>query len=149
MPDNCPLAEDLNPKSDLATRLIGFSSDNRWFIRAALVYLMAAGIGLVFNGSLLSDDASRPAAMHLFTLGFMMFLIYGLGAHMLPRFTGRPIADGIWPWLQMGLAHAGVLGYGAGFLTDTRGLALAGAACAWAALWIFALRAWRVMWGGR
>lgn len=123
-----------------------FSLDNRWFILAAQVYLMFAGLGLLLNGGFLSDGAARPAFLHLFTLGFMLFMVYGLGAHMLPRFIGNPIREGIWPWLQMGLAHGGVAGYAIGYLAGWHVVALAGAVLAWLSLAIFAFRAWPVLW---
>lgn len=123
-----------------------FSRDNRWFILAAQVYLILAGLGLLINGSLLGDGTARPAFLHLFTLGFMLFMIYGLGAHMLPRFTGNPIREGAWPWLQMGLAHAGVAGYVVGYLAGSPALIIFGAIQAWLALLIFATRVWPVLW---
>lgn len=132
---------------DLMQRMgLTFSRDNRWFILAAQVYLMLAGMGLLINGSLLGDGATRPAFLHLFTLGFMLFMIYGLGAHMLPRFTGNPIREGIWPWLQMGLAHAGVAGFVAGYLAGWHALVVAGAVLAWLSLAVFAFRTWPVLW---
>lgn len=123
-----------------------FSSDNRWFVITAQVYLMLAGLGLLFNGSLLSDNTARPAFLHLFTLGFMLFMIYGLAAHMLPRFTGNPIREGALPWMQMGLAHGGVVGYVAGYLVGMHTLIVAGALLVWLSLGIFALRIWPVLW---
>ncbi|MDP3483787.1 MAG: thioredoxin family protein [Sulfuricella sp.] len=123
-----------------------FSPDNRWFILAAQAYLMLAGLGLLINGSLLGDGATRPAFLHLFTLGFMLFMIYGLGAHMLPRFTGNPIREGTWPWLQMGLAHCGVIGYAVGYLIGWHGLVVAGAVLAWSSLLLFTIRVWPVLW---
>ena len=124
-----------------------FSPDNRGFILAAQAYLMLAGLGLLMNGSFLSDNAARPAFLHLFTLGFMLFMIYGLASHMLPRFTGNPIREGVWPWLQMGFAHAGVAGYAVGYLIGWHGLVVAGAVLAWSALLLFTLRVWPVLWG--
>jgi len=127
-----------------------FSRENRWFIVSAQIYLMLAGIGLVLNGSLLSDSASRPAFLHLFTLGFMLFMIYGLGAHMLPRFTGNPLVEGsAGAWLQMGLAHLGVTAYAAGYLAGWQALTLGGAVCAWGSLLIFSLRVWPVLWSSQ
>lgn len=123
-----------------------FSPDNRAFVMNAQIYLMLAGLGLLLNGSLLSDDAARPAFLHLFTLGFMLFMIYGLAAHMLPRFTGNPIREGVWPWLQMGLAHVGVAGYAIGYLTGWHDLVLAGAVMAWLSLALFTWRIWPVLW---
>ena len=123
-----------------------FSPDNRWFILAAQAYLMLAGLGLLMNGSFLSDNAARPAFLHLFTLGFMLFMIYGLASHMLPRFTGNPIREGAWPWLQMGLAHCGVIGYAVGYLAGWHNLVVVGAMLAWLSLAIFAARIWPVLW---
>jgi uncharacterized protein involved in response to NO len=123
-----------------------FSSDNRWFILAAQVYLMLAGLGLVLNGSFLSDNVARPAFLHLFTLGFMLFLIYGLASHMLPRFTGNPIREGTWPWLQMGLAHCGVIGYAVGYLAGWHTMVVLGAGLTWLSLVVFAVRVWPVLW---
>ena len=123
-----------------------FSPDNRWFILAAQAYLMLAGLGLLMNGSLLSDNAARPAFLHLFTLGFMLLMIYGLASHMLPRFTGNPIREGAWPWLQMGLAHGGVIGYAAGYLAGRHTLIVVGAVLTWLSLTIFTFRVWPVLW---
>ena len=123
-----------------------FSSHNRWFVIAAQVYLMLAGLGLLLNGSLLSDNAARPAFLHLFTLGFMLFMIYGLAAHMLPRFTGNPIREGALSWMQMWLAHGGVVGYVVGYLAGWHSLIIAGALLAWLSLGIFAFRVWPVLW---
>jgi len=125
---------------------LGFSPDNRWFILAAQAYLMLAGLGLLMNGSFLSDDAARPAFLHLFTLGFMLFMIYGLASHMLPRFTGNPIREGAWSWLQMGLAHGGVIGYAVGYLAGWPTLIVVGAVLAWLSLAVFAYRVWPVLW---
>lgn len=127
---------------------VTFSPDNRWFVLAAQAYLMLAGLGLLMNGSLLSDNAARPAFLHLFTLGFMLFMIYGLASHMLPRFTGNPIRAGAWPWLQMGLAHCGVIGYAAGYLAGRHTLIVVGAVLTWLSMTIFVFRVWPVLWPG-
>lgn len=148
--DSCPAvqagAEKLDAHELMQRMGMHFSTDNRWFIMSAQVYLMLAGLGLIINGSLLSDDAARPAFLHLFTLGFMTFLIYGLGGHMLPRFTGNPIRGGTWPWLQMGLAHFGVGGFVTGYLLEWNRLTIVGAMLAWLSLAVFAFRAWAVLW---
>lgn len=107
---------------------------------------MLAGLGLIIDGTLLSDSGSRPAFLHLFTLGFLLFLIYGLGAHMLPRFTGTPLPEGHRIWVQMSLAHGGVLGYTTGYFFDFPLVTLSGAVLAWTALVIFTWRMWQVLW---
>lgn len=123
-----------------------FSPDNRWFIISAQVYLMLAGLGLLANGSFLSDNAARPAFLHLFTLGFMLFMIYGLASHMLPRFTNNPIREGAWSWLQMGLAHGGVIGFAIGYLAGWPTLVIVGSILAWLSLGVFTFRAWPALW---
>lgn len=123
-----------------------FSPENRRFVISAQIYLILAGLGLVVEGSLLSDSASRPAFLHLFTLGFMLFMFYGLGAHMLPRFTGNALPETRWSQLQMGLAHAGVLAYAVGYFAGWTALVLSGGILAWTALLIFTVRVWPVLW---
>jgi len=133
-------------KSDMQHAGLSLSQDNRWFVLASLIYLMLAGLGLVINGALLSDGPMRPLALHLFTVGFVLSLVYAMGAHMLPRFTGNPILSGVWPWLQMGAVHAGLLSYSAGYLFGWHGLVLGGGVLIWFSLLIFTLRIWRVLW---
>lgn len=125
---------------------LSLSADNRWFVLSGLAYLALGGAGLIIDGSLLSDGPARPVALHFVTLGFMVFLIYGLGAHMLPRFSGNPILQGIWPWLQMAAAHAGMLGYAAGFLFGFAALSVLGGVLAWLASLLFSVRLWPVLW---
>jgi len=68
--------------STLSTRLI----------KAAFVYL-AAGIalGIVFAFDRVLGAALRPVHAELNLWGWVTLLIYGMGYHMLPRFTGRPL----------------------------------------------------------
>ncbi len=136
------------PRRQAAVQNAGLllSLDNRLFILGAVLCLMAGGSGLVINGSLLSDGPARPVAMHLVTIGFMLMLLYGLGAHMLPRFMSRPIRNGVWPWLQMGLVQLGLLGYVVGFWTARPVLVIAGGGLVWLSLAIFTWRLWPVLW---
>ncbi len=133
-------------KTDMQHAGLSLSLDNRLFMLGAMVYLMLGGLGLVINGALLSDGPSRPVALHLVTVGFMLMLVYGLGAHMLPRFTGNPILMGVWPWIQMGLVHAGLLAYSAGFLAGVYLVVIAGGALIWLSLLVFTVRIWPVLW---
>lgn len=111
-----------------------------WAISFSAVYLVAAGAALVFGGGIAGDALWRGAALHAFGLGFATFLVFGLGEHLLPRFTGAPIRGGALAWLQQALAHAGVILLTIGFLLFLRAVALAGGALAWAAFAIFAAR---------
>lgn len=142
-------AASTRQKTDMQHAGIFFSLDGRLFILAALTYLMLGGLGLVINGALLSDGAARPVALHLVTAGFMLMLVFGLGAHMLPRFTGNAIRMGAWPWIQMGLGHAGLLAYSAAFLIGVYPLAVAGGVLIWLALLVFTARIWPVLWPGQ
>lgn len=133
-------------KTDMQHAGLSLSLDNRLFMLGAMIYLMLGGLGLVINGALLSDGPARPVALHLVTVGFMLMLVYGLGAHMLPRFTGNPILMGVWPWIQMGLVHAGLLAYSTGFLVGVYLVVIAGGALIWLSLLVFTVRIWPVLW---
>ncbi len=125
---------------------LGLETSSRIAILSAAAYLVIAGAALPFFGGLLADGPARPAPLHVFTLGFVTFMVYGLGEHMLPRFTGNPIRQGWWVGVQLGLAHAGVLALAAGFWWSIFPLTIAGAAAAWLALFLFTVRLWPVLW---
>lgn len=114
---------------------LGRSSE--WAIVAAAVYLALAGSALVFGGGIAGDAPWRAAGLHAFGLGFASFVVFGLGEHMLPRFTGAPIHGGWLAWLQQGLAHAGTLLLIAGLASGQRSIAVAGGLLAWAAFAVF------------
>jgi hypothetical protein len=76
----------------------------------------------------------------------MLMLIYGLAAHMLPRFTGNPILTGVWPWLQMALVHVGLLAYSVGFLLGIYAVIIAGGGLIWLSLLVFTVRILPVLW---
>ncbi len=113
---------------------------SRWAIASSAIYLVLAGAALVFGGGIVGNAPWRPPAIHAFGLGFAAFIIFGLGEHLVPRFTGAPIRGGWVAWTQLALAHVGTLALVAGFAADLRGLALAGGIVAWVALAIFAAR---------
>jgi len=117
-----------------------FESTSGWAIASAAIYLALAGAALVLGGGMTGDAPWRAAALHAFGLGFAALMIFGLGEHLLPRFTGTPILGGWLAWVQFGLAHAGVALLIAGFATDRRTVELAGGVLAWAAVALFATR---------
>lgn len=119
---------------------LSMQATSRWAIASAVVYLALAGAALVFGGGIVGDVPWRAASMHAFALGFAGFLVFGLGEHMLPRFTGAPIRGGAAAWTQLALAHAGTLTLVAGFASGSQGAALAGGVLVWAAFAIFAAR---------
>ena len=129
---------------------------NRWFIAAALAYALLGGLlglaWLAFPGKL--PALALRAHAHLMLVGFIAMMIFGVGVHVLPRFTGRALfserlADAQFAlanlgllWIQFGLVHASALMTVAGFLADWRGLTLAGGV---AAMGAFAVFAWRLV----
>lgn len=117
-----------------AARHVGLllGRDERLFALSALAWLLAAGAAMLVSGSLLA-----PAPMHLFG-GFVLCLIYALGAHMLPRFTGRPIRGGAWSHAQLAFADAGIALF-------ALGAQLIGGALLWTSLLVFTLRLWPVL----
>ena len=119
---------------------------SRWAIAAAAVYLALAGSALLFGDGIAGDARWRGPALHAFGLGFVAFIVFGLGEHMLPRFTGAPIRGGWIAWTQQGLAHAGTVLLIAGLVGDQRASALVGGTLAWAAFALFAARLVPVLW---
>ena len=111
-----------------------------WAIFCSAAYLAAAGAALVLGGGIAGEGAWRAAALHAYGLGFVVFLVFGLGEHLLPRFTGAPIRGGGVAWLQQALAHAGLLLLVIGFVSGLRAVAFAGGVLAWLALALFAAR---------
>lgn len=126
---------------------LGLEPTSRFAILSSAVYLVIGGAALPFGGLLL-EGALRGAVIHLFTVGFVLLMIYGLGEHMLPRFTGNAIRLGGWSWTQLALTHAGLLGLVAGGLLTVPALTIAGQFLVWTGLVIFTLRIWPLLWPG-
>lgn len=122
------------------------SADNRLFITTAMIYLMTSGVWMLVQGTLVSDGALRPVGIHLFGAGFVLSLIYGLGAHMLPRFTGNPIRVGAWSWTQYGCINLGIMLFIGGYWAASRWVIIAGGGLMWLSLLLFTLRVWTVLW---
>lgn len=114
---------------------------NRWFIAAALAYALLGG--LLALGWLASPAALPPHALrahaHLMLMGFLGMMIFGVGLHVLPRFTGRPLYSERMADAQFGLVNAGLLAMVSGWLCGLRVATLAGGAVLWAGLLLFAV----------
>jgi nitric oxide reductase large subunit len=65
---------------------------NRWFVAAGLGYALVGGLlalaSLAFPE--LSAHALRAHA-HLMLVGFVGMMVFGIGLHVVPRFTGRTL----------------------------------------------------------
>ena len=114
---------------------------NRWFIAAALAYALLGGaLGLAW----LAHPAGWPALTlrahaHLMLVGFVGMMIFGVGLHVLPRFTGRNLFSERLADAQFWLANLGLLAMVAGWLFAIRILSSGGGGMLWAAFALFAL----------
>lgn len=133
-----------------ALRHVGLVMDtsSRAAVLASVGYLFLFGACLFGFGGLPASAPLRLMAIHLFTLGFVAFMLYGLGEHLLPRFTGNPLRFGAWTWAQQALGHAGLVVLIAGSLLGARAVMTLGGALAWLALLLFTLRLLPVLWPG-
>jgi len=122
--------------------------DNRIWILAAMAYLLISGVAMLARGGLLSDGLNRAAAVHAFGAGFVLFLIYAMASHMLPRFTGNPIASAPWNWLQLATGNVGVPLLASGLWIQSRGSVIAGGVLVWLSIAIFAARILPVLFPG-
>ena len=80
-------------------------------VRASLIYFFIAAI----LGTIMISMRSYPAQLlfshvHLNLLGWMSMMIYGVGYHILPRFSGTPLAYPKIGNLQFYLANIGLVG---------------------------------------
>ncbi len=81
------------------------------FVRASLVYFFIA----VILGTIMISMRSYPAQLlfthvHLNLLGWMSMMIYGVGYHILPRFSGTPLAYPRLGNLQFYIANISLVG---------------------------------------
>lgn len=119
----------------------GVLTRNRLFITLALIYALLGGgvavLWLLAPGTI-PGDAVRLHA-HLMLLGFVTMMIYGIGLHALPRFSGRNLFSERTADAQFLLANAGLPAMAAGWLAGSREILLAGGLLTWAAMLLFTL----------
>ncbi|MBI5577238.1 MAG: hypothetical protein HY896_12875 [Deltaproteobacteria bacterium] len=89
----------------------------RRYIRVAFFYLslgLLMGVGMLAFG----NDGFLFVHTHMLLVGFVLFLIYGIGFKLLPTmFFGLPRVTGIgWAEVQFWLANVGLVGMLAGAL---------------------------------
>jgi cbb3-type cytochrome oxidase subunit 1 len=80
------------------------------FIVISIVYFTASsilGVCMLWKQSLLS---LKFVHSHLNLLGWVSMMIYGVGYHVLPRFSGRPLKYPKMGELQFWLANIGLIG---------------------------------------
>jgi hypothetical protein len=87
----------------------------RWYIRVAFFYLVLGlllGLGMLAFG----NDNFQFVHVHMLLVGFVLFLIYGIGYKLIPTmFFGLPKVGNIgWAETQFWLANVGLVGLLAG-----------------------------------
>ena len=114
---------------------------NRWFVAAALVYALLGGLlglaWLVFPGEL--PALALRAHAHLMLVGFVGMMIFGVGLHVLPRFTGHTLFSERLADAQFALVNLGLLVMVAGWLAGAREAAEGGGTLLWAGFLLFAI----------
>lgn len=82
-----------------------------WYLRMSVVYF--AGGSVIGVAMLLWPESSGyyiSSHVHLNLLGFMSMMIYGVGYHILPKFSGRHIYSPVIMKVQFWLSNAGLIG---------------------------------------
>lgn len=82
-----------------------------WYLRMSVVYFV---VGAFIGFAMLLWPAESgyyvPVHVHLNLLGFMSMMIYGVGYHILPKFSGRHIYSPLIMKIQFWLSNAGLVG---------------------------------------
>jgi cbb3-type cytochrome oxidase subunit 1 len=82
-----------------------------WYIRMSVIYFV---LGALFGVAMFlwPEETGYYVSVHvhLNLLGFMSMMIYGVGYHILPRFSGRTTYSPLFIRIQFWLANAGLLG---------------------------------------
>jgi cbb3-type cytochrome oxidase subunit 1 len=88
-----------------------------WYLRMSVIYFIAGAlIGLVMILSPGETGYYVSSHTHLNLLGFMSMMIYGVGYHILPKFSGRNIYSPMIMNAQFWIGNAGLIGMVAGWL---------------------------------
>jgi heme/copper-type cytochrome/quinol oxidase subunit 1 len=82
-----------------------------WYLRMSVIYFVA-GVAIGLGLLLWPSEAGYyiPVHVHLNLLGFMAMMIYGVGYHILPKFSGQHIYSPQLMKVQFWLANAGLIG---------------------------------------
>ncbi len=93
-----------------------------WFIRCAIVYFLLAILLGIYMSVAGPVYPWMPIHAHFNLLGWMSMMVYGVGYHILPRFSGRQLWSDPLAYAQIWLANIGLVGMAAGWVArDTYG----------------------------
>ncbi len=96
-----------------------------YFIKCAIIYFvlaMALGIYMTATGPVYPI---RPIHTHFNLLGWMSMMIYGVGYHILPRFSGNPLWSDKLSIVHLWTANIGLIGMAAGWVAMSFGAGFA------------------------
>ena len=126
-----------------------------WFVKAFLkssLAWLASGVTLGIAMAVHPAWAVyRPAHLHMNLLGFVAMMIYGVGYHVLPRFSGHPLHSRSLAGIHWGAANLGlatmVAGFGLGPEPGTRALVLLATGGTLSAIgaYLFIFNMWRTI----
>ncbi len=88
-----------------------------WFIRLSIIYFLIGsllGVLLVVRPAM-ADTYHIAMHVHLNLLGWMSMMIFGVGYHILPRFSGVPLYSRPLSIVQFWTANIGLVGMTAGW----------------------------------
>jgi len=87
-----------------------------WYLRMSVLYFVAgAAVGFLMILNPGDTGLYVSAHAHLNLLGFMSMMIYGVGYHILPRFSGQHIYSPKLMHVQFWVANAGLIGMAIGW----------------------------------
>jgi len=87
-----------------------------WYLRMSIVFFVAGAVmGLIMILDPSKQGHYVTSHAHLNLLGFMSMMIYGVGYHILPKFSGKHIYSSRTMHVQFWLANAGLIGLAAGW----------------------------------
>jgi len=82
-----------------------------WYLRMSVIYFV---LGAIFGVIMLlwPDEIGYYISVHahLNLLGFMSMMVYGVGYHILPKFSGRTVYSPLLVRSQFWFANVGLLG---------------------------------------
>lgn len=114
---------------------------NRLFVTLSLVYALIGGlvgIAWLYDPGLIPGNVASLHG-HIMLLGFIGMMIYGIGLHVLPRFSGNPLfSERLANW-QLYVSNAGLWLMSAGWVMTFNHLVLIGGVVSWAGIGMFAL----------
>ncbi|MBI5190073.1 MAG: cbb3-type cytochrome c oxidase subunit I [Nitrospirae bacterium] len=88
-----------------------------WFIRLSIIYFVTGsllGVMFAFNPGM-ADAGHVAMHVHLNLIGWMSMMIFGVGYHILPRFSGKPLYSRPLSIVQFWMANVGLVGMTAGW----------------------------------